>query len=183
MDLGFAEEVDSLAALLDQLDYFQLLKLEPTASLLEIKGAFHRESRLYHPDRYHALPESPLKTNVNKVYKRVTEAYVTLRDDVKRQKYLTDIHGPDRDKKLRFTEADAAEAQQQNKKAHAEQFGTTLKGRQLYQQALRDIEGAKLEAALRNLKMAATFEPGTQLFKDKLVELEATMKATAKGKK
>ena len=182
MDLGFAEEVDSLAALLDQLDYFQLLKLEPNASLAQIKDAFHRESRLYHPDRYNALPDSPLKSNVGKVYKRVTEAYVTLRDDVKRQKYLSDINGPDRDRKLRFTEADAAEAQAQIKKAQADQFGTTLKGRQLYQQAMRDIEAAKLDAALRNLKMAVTFEPSTQLFKDKLTEVEATLRAAAKGK-
>jgi DnaJ-class molecular chaperone len=176
VDLELAAEIDTLAQILDQLDYFQVLKLEQTATPLEIKEAFHRESRLYHPDRFNALPDSPLKSNVSRVYKRVTEAYVTLRDNVKRQKYVVDINGPERDKKLRFTDADAVEAQNQLKKAQVEQIGTTVKGRQLYQQALRDQEAAKLDSASRNLKMAVTFEPGNQLFKDKLAEIEAAMK-------
>jgi DnaJ-class molecular chaperone len=182
VEIEFANEAETLAQLLDQLDYFQVLKLEQNATPPQIKEAFHRESRAFHPDRYNALPASPLKENVNRIYKRVTEAYVILRDDVARHKYLTDINGPDRANKLRFTPADEQEAREGQKKAHAEQIGTTVKGRQLYQQALKDLEQAKPEAALRNLKMALTFEPGNQLFKDKLAELDLAAREAAKKK-
>ncbi len=182
MEIEFANEAETLAQLIDQLDYFQVLKLETSATPPQIKEAFHRESRAYHPDRYNALPDSPLKENVSRIYKRVTEAYVILRDDLTRQKYLEDISGPDRASKLRFTPADEQEAREKHKKAQVEQIGTTVKGRQLYQQALKDLEHEKPEAAMRDLKMALTFEPGNQLFKDKLGELEAAARAAAKKK-
>jgi len=182
VELEFANEAETLAQLLDQLDYFQVLKLEQNATPNQIREAFHRESRAFHPDRYNALPASPLKENVNRVYKRITESYVILRDDRARQKYLADINGPDRQQKLRFTPADEQEAREQQKKAQVEQIGMTVKGRQLYTQALRELEQEKAEAAMRSLKMALTFEPGNQLFKDKAAELEAAARAAAKKK-
>ena len=182
MEIEFADEAETLAQLLDQLDYFQVLKLEQTATPNEIKDAFHRESRVFHPDRFHALPDSPLKANVGRIYKRVTEAYVILRDDVARKKYIEDINGPERASKLRFTPADEQEARERQKKAHEEQIGATPKGRQLFAQALKDVEMEKPEAAMRNLKMALTFEPGNQLFKDTLAEMEAVARAAAKKK-
>lgn len=182
MDLEFATEAETLAQILDQLDYFQVLKLEQDATPNQIKDAFHRETRLYHPDRYNALPDSPLKTNVNRIFKRVTEAYVVLRDDLTRPKYLADIRGPDRERKLRFTPADEQEAREQQKKAQSEQIGLTPKGRQLYAQALRELEAEKPDAAMRSLKMALTFEPSNQLFKDKASEVDAALREAAKRK-
>jgi curved DNA-binding protein CbpA len=183
MDPAFVAEIETLAQILDQLDYFQVLKLEQSATPIDVKAAFHRESRLCHPDRFNALPDSPLKAQVARVYKRMTEAYVTLKDDVKRAKYLTDINGPEREAKLRFTEADAAEAQLAQKKEKEEAYGQTPKTKQLYQAALRDIEGEKYDSGLRNLKLAASFEPGNAKFKEKIAEVEAAMKAASKAKK
>jgi curved DNA-binding protein CbpA len=182
VELEFANEAETLAQLLDQLDYFQVLKLEQGATPNQIKDAFHRETRAYHPDRFNALPDSPLKTNVNRIFKRITEAYVILRDDLTRQKYLADINGPDRERKLRFTPADEQEAREQHKKAQSEQIGTTAKGRQLYAQALREIEQERLDAAVRSLKMALTFEPQNQLFKDKAAEVDAVQREAGKRK-
>jgi DnaJ-class molecular chaperone len=172
MDLAFELETEALVQVLDTLDYFQLLKLPQTASPTEIKEAFYRESRNYHPDRYNAMPPCAIKEHSNHIYKRVAEAYVTLRDDRKRQKYLQDINGPDREKRLRFTEESEKEAQAEKKKAIEEQFGQTPKGRQLYQQAVRDLEAGKPDAAVRNLKMAVAFEPSNEKFKEMLKTAE-----------
>lgn len=180
MELEFVQETETLAQILDQLDYFQVLKISQSCNFGEIREAFHRESRSYHPDRYNALPDSSFKTNVARIYKRITEAYVTLRDDVKRSKYIGDINGPERQRKLRFTEADEVEAREQQKKAQVEQIGVTVKGRQLYQQAMRDLQADKPDAALRSLKLAATFEPQNQLFKDQLAALEAALREASK---
>ena len=95
-----------------------------------------------------------------------------LRDDRKRQKYLGDVTGPERDQRLRFTEEDEAETRDLAKRKIEEQIGQTPKGRQLYQLAMRDLEAGRSENALRNLRMALSFEPQNQLFKDKLREVE-----------
>jgi curved DNA-binding protein CbpA len=168
MDLAFEMETEALVQVLETLDYFQVLKLPQTATPVEIKEAFYRESRLYHPDRYNSLPPCAIKDQSNYIYKRVAEAYVTLRDDRKRQKYLQDINGPDREKRLRFTEEAEKEAQAEKKKQIEEQFGQTPKGRQLYQQAVKELEAGKADAAVRSMKMAVTFEPSNEKFKELL---------------
>jgi hypothetical protein len=45
MDAQFLIELETLAAALDQLDYFAVLKLPQTATPAEIKAAYYRESR------------------------------------------------------------------------------------------------------------------------------------------
>jgi DnaJ-class molecular chaperone len=178
VDPAFELETEALAQILDQLDYFQVLKLTPDAGPDQIQEAFHLESRVYHPDRYHSLPDSPFKEQVGRIYKRVTESYFVLRDDRKRAKYLSDLASPDRAKKLRYSEESELESKQAAKKAVEEQIGTTPKGRQLYQQAIKDIEANRAENAVRGLKLALTFEPQNERFKVKLREAE---KALSKG--
>ncbi|HUB09138.1 MAG TPA: DnaJ domain-containing protein [Myxococcales bacterium] len=168
MDLAFEIETEALVQVLDTLDYFQVLKVPQTATPADIKAAFYRESRAYHPDRYHAMPPCAVKEHAGRIYKRVTEAYVTLRDDRKRAKYLQDINGPDREARLRFDEEAEKETKAEQKKQIEEQFGQTLKGRQLFQQALKDLEGGRAEAAVRNLKLALGFEPANEKFKEQL---------------
>src|SRR5262249_31131067 len=73
---------------LDTLDYFELLGVATTATAAEVKRAFYSESRAYHPDRFFHLTDEAFKAQVHEVYKRVTEAYYVLRDDVRRRKYL-----------------------------------------------------------------------------------------------
>ncbi len=172
VDLAFEIETEALAQVLDSLDYFQVLKVAQTASPGEIKAAFYRESRAYHPDRYNALPPTPFKDNAFKIYKRITEAYVTLRDDRKRQRYLADVTGPDRDRKLRFDEESEQETKAAQRRQIEEQFGQTPKGRQLYQQAMKDLEAGRVDAAVRNLKTAVMFEPANARFKEALAAAE-----------
>src|SRR5205085_5031288 len=105
MDEAFEIEAQALAQILDELDYFQILKVGQNASPSEIKAAYYRESRAYHPDRFFQMDASEFKDAVGRIYKRINEAYVCLRDDVKRTKYLGDVIGPERQKKLRFVEA------------------------------------------------------------------------------
>src|SRR5438445_10981616 len=113
MDEGFEIEATALAQILDELDYFQILKIGQNASPNEIKAAYYRESRAYHPDRFSTLAAGELKDNIGRIYKRINEAYVCLRDDTKRLKYLADILGPERQKQLRFVDASEPELQKE----------------------------------------------------------------------
>lgn len=172
MDAGFLKEVDALATALDQLDYFGVLKLPQGAGAAEIKAAYYRESRAYHPDRFAALPQRELKEQIGRIYRRVNEAYTVLRDDAKRRKYLADINGPDRSRKLRFTETDEAEVKEEQKKRIEEQFGQTPNGRKFYAAALTEIAAQRWDAAERALKSALMYEPTNAKFKEQLALVE-----------
>jgi hypothetical protein len=167
---------------LDALDYFELLGVSTTATAGEVKRAFYTESRAYHPDRFFHLTDEAFKAQVHEVYKRVTEAYYVLRDDVRRRKYLSDVSGPDRARKLRFDELSEQETKAQVKQQAAEQIGLNPKARQLYQTALGDLEHGNLAGAERALKMALTYEPQNALYKEKLTEVQARLFEETRGK-
>jgi DnaJ-class molecular chaperone len=175
-------QMDMALNALDRMDYFQILKLDRSATPSDVKRAFHRGSRAYHPDRYYGLADESLKEKINQVYKRMTEAYYVLRDDAKRTKYTADIDGPERAKKLRFTEAEEVEAKVAVRKEMAEQIGTHPKARQFFKTGLADLEGKRWSAAERNFKLALTYEPGNVRYKEKLAEAQQKLNQEAREK-
>ncbi len=172
MDVEQIIDIETRAAELDGLDYFEVLRLGPEAGPAEVKAAYHRESRAYHPDRFAALPSPELRALVARVYRRVNEAYTVLRDDAKRRRYASDVTGPERATKLRFTEVEEAAVAEEKKRKLVEQLGSTPNGRKLYASALRDVEAKRWEAAERALKTALMYEPGNARFAELLAEVE-----------
>lgn len=170
LDPAAMMQLNALAARLNTLDYFQILNVPPAATPPDIKSAFHRWSRAYHPDRFYQVADNELKHRVNEVYKRITEAYYVLRDDTKRKAYLADISGLERARKLRFTEAAELETKAAIRKEQEEQIGTHPKGRQFFQAGMADFDAQKWAAAERNFKMALTFEPANPRYKEKFAE-------------
>jgi curved DNA-binding protein CbpA len=172
MNASFRIEVETLAGALDQIDYFAVLKVTVTATPAEIRAAYHRESRVYHPDRYAAVDDEELRDAVGRVYRRINEAYTVLRDDVRRRRYAADVAGPDRERKLRFSEDDEAAVKEEQKKKAVEQLGQTPNGRKFYSSALSDAQAGRWESAERNLRMALAYEPGNERFKELLAQAE-----------
>jgi curved DNA-binding protein CbpA len=170
--------IEILSHSLSQIDYFQLLQLPISANPKDIKDAYYRESRLYHPDRFHQLPDLELKNQIHAVYKRINEAYVVLRNDQKRAKYLADIQGPDREKKLRYTEISEAEKKAENKKLLEEQVGTTPKGRDCYKNGVKDLEAKRWQSAIRHFKTALMYEPANDKYMEKLRQSEMGWEST-----
>ncbi len=165
LDPAFIKKVQVIAATLDQLDYFQLLALTPEADAATIRAAYHRQARRFHPDRYQHLGDAALVADLTRVSKRVTEAYVVLRDDAKRKRYIDGITGPDRAARLRFGEADEA----QERQAKEEETGKTPQVKQFYNSARLAHANGDLQGALKNLKMALMYEPDNSVFKELLV--------------
>ena len=172
MDVEFIMELEQRAASLDQLDYFEVLRLPQTAGASEVKAAYHRESRAYHPDRFAAFPAVEIRELVGRVYRRINEAYTVLRDDTKRQRYLADVTGPERAQRLRFTEVEEAAVKDEQKRKLEEQYGLTPNGRKFYAAALKDAEAGRWDAAERALKMALMYEPQNARFKESLAQVE-----------
>ncbi len=66
---------------MDYKDYYKILGVERTASTDELKKAFRRLARQFHPD------VNPNDKNAEKHFKEINEAYEVLSDPEKRQKY------------------------------------------------------------------------------------------------
>lgn len=178
MDAAFVIEIEALSSALDQLDYFGVLKLPQGAAPAEIKAAYYRESRAFHPDRFAAVPDARVRELVGRIYRRVNEAYTVLRDDARRAKYLADVSGPERTRKLRFTEADEAQVKEEQKKKLEEQLGQTPNGRKFYAAALLEMKAGRWETALRALKSALMYEPANARFKEQIELVEREVDRT-----
>jgi len=182
MDAQFLIEAETLATVLDQIDYFNVLKVPYSASPGDIKKAYYRESRSFHPDRFAAHPGAELREMVGRIYRRVNEAYTVLRDDRKRARYLADVTGPDRAKKLRFTEAEEAAVKEEAKKKIEEQFGQTPNGRRFYAAAMTEMQASRWEPAARALRSALMYEPQNAKFREMLAQVEKELeKGRSKG--
>ena len=73
------EEIQALSRMLDRMDYYRLLRVAPQAQPAEIRSAYHRARREFHPDSF-LDAEPDVRHAVDRIAKRVTEGYMVLRD-------------------------------------------------------------------------------------------------------
>lgn len=177
MDVDLDIETQALAQVLDGLDYFQLLCVDPTAGTAAVKAAFHAAAKRFHPDRVYQESDGELKARMHRIYKRIVEAYHVLRDETRRAKYAADVAGPHRAERLRYDEL----AEQEIKRAKDDALGVTPMGKKTFAVALADLLAGRLESAERNLRLALAYEPQNVRFQEKLEEILSARKA-ARGK-
>lgn len=156
------------AAALDRMDYFQVLNVPYEAQPNDIRVAYRKASKNFHPDRYSRLGDENLKKAIYKIAKRIAEAYTVLRNDQKRPIYLKLVRGPEREKNLRFSESQ----EEIQKKVKEEQIGTTTQGRQFYQQGIVELKRKRFDQAESAFKSALMYEPENALYQEKLKEAE-----------
>lgn len=162
-----AAEIRALAAILDELDYYQVLEIERSVPASSVRTAYHRISRRFHPDANRHLPVDD-RVAIEQIAKRVTEAYSVLRDARRRRVY--DQRTAEGNGAVRMP---LVEAQQEaGRQASAERGGRTPNGRRYFTLAGADIGRGNWVAAERNLRMALTFEPDNAHFRELLAEVE-----------
>ncbi len=160
-----AEEIMILSEAIDEMDYYQILKVKPAANFNEIKEAYYREIRIFHPDNFINLNDRELKSRILKISKLITESYIVLRDFEKRKKYDLQLARTGGERNLRYVED---EVKQENKEDIL-----TPQAKKLYTQALSDLMQNKPQDALKNLKLALAFEPNSQTIKKKIEEIQS----------
>lgn len=168
----WAQETKDLAGRLDQLDYFEVLGVERDAPLSELKEQYHSLQRAYHPDTFYQSPDTDLKDAVFRIAKRLSEAYVVLRDPARRERYLKDVSGQERSTKLRFNEESETAFREEQEALQ----GKTPQGRNLVAKAVKAIEEGDLRSAERDLKTALLFEPKNGAIKKRLEQLQEQLK-------
>ena len=167
----WAAETKAIARNLNRLDYFQVLGASPESTVDELKSNYYQLQRNYHPDSFFSSPDKDLQSAVKAIAKRVTEAYVILRDPAKRRKYIEDIRGPHRSQRLRYGERSDREARQEGASA------TTPQGRQLWTKALAALRMGNYVGAERDLKTALIFESDNDRIQSKLEEVQAHLRS------
>ena len=170
----FWPQLKGLAQTIDGLDYFQVLNVQQSASGQQIRDSYYGLARALHPDKFFQIADEETKDAVLKIYKRVVEAYTILKDEKKRIKYLADVTGPDRTRKLRFTEE--SEAEQKEAQKLATKVAKTPKGDQLYQAALLDMKKSQWDKAYKTIQTAVMFEPANAELKALLADLDKKRK-------
>lgn len=164
-------EIQALVKIIDELDYYQILHLESDATQSEVKKAYFRTSRSFHPDANRHLDDD-LRHQCGLVSKRVTEAYCVLRDPRRRAAYDDQRGQDDGPNRMQLAEARASHV----RKNSEERQGKTAQGRQFFQKAQTALDRGDLQGAANHLQMALTFEPQNEGFKDLLSELKDELK-------
>ena len=72
-----------MTKLAEKRDYYEVLGVDKTADEKEIKKAYRKLARKYHPD----VVEEDKKEEATEKFKEISEAYAVLSDEEKRQRY------------------------------------------------------------------------------------------------
>jgi curved DNA-binding protein CbpA len=85
------------ANVVEQQSLFQVLEIPTTATRDEVKQAYFVAAKRYHPDRLVSMGLEALRPDVEKIFRRVSEAYGTLYDDARREEYKMTLTQPKAD--------------------------------------------------------------------------------------
>ncbi|HWE30780.1 MAG TPA: DnaJ domain-containing protein, partial [Polyangia bacterium] len=93
---------------------FEVLEIPQAATKDEVKQAYFVAAKRYHPDRLPSLGLDALRGEVEKIFRRISEAYGTLYDDARREDYKASLTKPSGDdaeahaKAMKMLEAEMA---------------------------------------------------------------------------
>ena len=73
-------------------NYFELLEVKEDATTKDIRGAYMRLCKLYHPEKVGPVVDGASRERVEEIYVRITTAYEVLSDEDDREEYLEGLH-------------------------------------------------------------------------------------------
>ncbi len=165
-------EINSISRLINELDYYQILKIPQNASSSDLKAAYFRESRNYHPDKYYNEPPE-FNKKVTTIFKRITEAYKILCDPETRAIYTEGINGANRAKNLRYIHGVQGGPPKEDE-------GQTPMGRKYFQMGKMALNNMDYKGAKINFQLALKMEPKNESFQKRLAEAEEMLKMKKK---
>ncbi|MBI3621107.1 MAG: DnaJ domain-containing protein [Nitrospirae bacterium] len=126
---------------LKQQNHYEVLGVEPKAAPAQIKQAYYRLSKTYHPEGPLGECSKELKANLEELFHRITEAYMTLSSGEQRKQY---------DRTLSKQQA-----------AELSQTSATKRHRsnEYVQQGVVELEAGNLDAAAACFELAVRARP------------------------
>lgn len=165
MDASLAQsiEIETISEILPELNYYQILQVDPLDPTPVLEKAYRSEARRLHPDRYARNPNPEVKQKANQIYRAIMEAWKTLKDPESREAYdqeLEDGHRRMTEDAKKQAEAAAAAA------ANPIHAAKTDKGMKFWRMALRNWHDGEFSGAAMNIQFALNFEPDNETFKE-----------------
>ncbi|TVQ79441.1 MAG: hypothetical protein EA369_04730 [Bradymonadales bacterium] len=173
-------ELETIAKVIESLNHYQVLKLDPMAGDEEIREAFHNEAISFHPDQYFSEKNPELSELAKKIYSRVVAAYRELSSPELRAAY---------DKKMNINSGRIESAEEPvdedaitsvKRKPTWAQKGP---GEKFFQLAEKAYASRDLRSALMNVQIALGSEPDNPQYQRFQKELEKQLQKNTKLKK
>jgi len=76
------------------LNYYKILQVSADSSASEVKAAYFKLARKYHPDLFSRNLSTEIKNKIDDIFDKITKSYHTLSDDNKRQDYNKKLDSP-----------------------------------------------------------------------------------------
>jgi curved DNA-binding protein CbpA len=148
-DPAFDAYVLQIHAVLERLDYYRLLGVDPGARVPEIKRAFFGIAARFHPDRNRDA-EPAVAAAIYEIFKRLNEAYRVLCDHEKRKAYEAALAAG----RMRLGTEDRRAAQPKT----SEDTIHSREARQFYREAATALDAGNLMQAELNIRVARARE-------------------------
>ena len=156
-------EVTTLHELLDELNYYSLLRIDPDCVQGDIEPAVRSATKQHHPDRVNALKDAELSRAASEVFQRIKEAGENLQDPEKRAQYDEVMKAG----VLRMTDEALALAEQERLKSESpEHAATHPKAEKYWHMALKDWDDKNFKGCVMNIQFAMNFEPENEVMKE-----------------
>jgi curved DNA-binding protein CbpA len=187
LELRTRVEVEAISSVLDEVDYYQILKLKGGAPIPDVEKAYAAQSKVFHPDNYFGVRDAKFTRAVTSVFKKINESYQVLKDPELKKMY---------DKKMGFRGGAGPDGQQGGRrrrgfnKAELEAEKEAREGGGIVsdKDALKYWELTEIatmnkdwNGVVMNLQFALNYEPENPILKEKLVEAKEAL-AEKKGK-
>jgi curved DNA-binding protein CbpA len=144
---------------IDAMDHYQALRIDANATLPEIKRAYFRMAKAYHPDRHFDPAMADIKDKLEHLFHSVHQAYEVLGSPEKRAEYDRTPHArpapepqPQEAPAGEFVEK-RAEGYDENYKEKAERAA------QWYQKGLKEFKSGNYWGAAESLAWATRLDP------------------------
>ncbi|MEW6714485.1 MAG: DUF4388 domain-containing protein [Nitrospirota bacterium] len=98
---GFDKEINELYAKMDSLTHYELLEVNVDVSFDEIKKAYLKKVKKYHPDMHDYLHNDTLNERLSKLFSALNHAYNTLKNEKSRAEYDNSIFRIKKSKKVK----------------------------------------------------------------------------------
>jgi curved DNA-binding protein CbpA len=112
-DEAFVEEVEKFYAMLDKMNYYDILEVSRNSSEEDIKKGYVKQIKKFHPDRHSAKLYFDITAKLEAITNKVTEANNTLSNKSKRSLYDGELRKKD-EEKMRSRDVDQKEQIYQN---------------------------------------------------------------------
>ncbi len=169
-------EVETVHSLLDDLDYYRLLRLKPGAPTVEVERAFQEQSQSFHPDRFFGVRDPKLSRMVTNVFKKVSEAYQVLKDPELKRMY---------DKKLGVTPGsestgsvhavDKAALEKERDRSEVDDIVTDKRARKYYELAVIARNNEDWNGVVMNIQFAMNYDKDNERLKKELLQARGYM--------